>query len=76
MNIMELKAKVDKAIANGIDPDTVVVIGNYSGDWGIVDNVYDPAETNEVEQGYIWFTLCATKEADCRFSPGHERYED
>jgi hypothetical protein len=70
MNIMELKAKVDAAIANGIDPDTTVVLGGYSGDWGILDNVLDPSESTS-EEGVIWFTLQAHEEADDRFSPAH-----
>lgn len=68
MNIMELKAKVDAAIANGIDPNTTVVIGDYAGDWGIVDVIHDPTDP---DTGCLWFTLCAHEEADGRFTPGH-----
>lgn len=76
MNITDLKAAVDRAIAQGIHPDTVVVIDAdhmCEGDWLILDRISDPSNPDDSQHGFIWFTLHPSRDvADGRFTPGHD----
>lgn len=74
MNVRELHELLTAALAQGLDPETTVVIGTDAGftSWSIIDKVIDPSHSDD----YIWLTLMTGREADARRDEGHYTFTD
>jgi hypothetical protein len=56
-------------LAQGVQPDTEVVIGSESGDWVLIKEATSPKDNPDFE---LWVTLFAADEyADPRTTPAH-----
>lgn len=69
MNILQLHQQLTEMLAQGVQPDTEVVIGSESGDWVLIREATCPVNNPDYE---LWVTLFASDEyADPRFTPAH-----
>jgi hypothetical protein len=74
MNVTELRDALDALIANGLDPDTTVVVAT-EGWYKIVEDLTTPFDMHPGE-AHSWVTIELGEDADARFTPAHEGFAE
>jgi hypothetical protein len=69
VNITQLHQALTEMLAQGVQPDTEVVIGDHEGNWLLINEATSPKGNPDFE---LWVTLFPSEEqADPRFTPAH-----
>lgn len=69
MNIKQLHQALTEMLAQGVQPDTEVVITGADGEWHLISELTSPKDNLDYE---LWVTLFPSDDtADPRLTPAH-----